>query len=79
MAVLKLEPLIVCFYISEGLPYSIKAVDHLVLEMQWKLMVEIFIWTRCNILYPPESCESSAMAFDNRPPERPLSSCGMGL
>lgn len=68
---LKLEPLIVCFYVSEGLPYSIKAVDYLVLETQWKLMVEIFIWTRCNILYPSESCESSAMAFDNRPPKGP--------
>lgn len=69
---LKLEPLIVCFYISEVLPYSIKAVDHLVLETQRKLMVEIFIWTRCNILYPSESCESSAMAFDDGPPKGPV-------
>lgn len=63
---LKLEPLIVCFYISEELPYGIRAVDHLVLERQLRLMAEIFIWTRCNILHPSESCESSGVAFDNR-------------
>lgn len=63
---LKLEPLIFCFYISEELPYSIRVVDLLVPERQLKLMAETFIWTRGNILHPSESRESSGVAFDNR-------------
>lgn len=52
---LKLDPSILSFYISEELPYGIGAVDCLVLERQQKPVVEIFIQTRCNIVHHPES------------------------
>lgn len=59
-----MEPLIVCFYISEVLPYGIRAVDCLVLERKVMLM-EIFIWTRYYVLHPSESSESSGVSFDS--------------
>lgn len=49
---LQMEPLFVCFYIREGLPYGIRAVDCLVLERKVMLM-EIFTWTRNYILSIP--------------------------
>lgn len=72
---LQMEPLVVCFYIAEVVPYSIRAVDRLALERKVMLM-EIFTWTRYYILCPSESSESSGVSFDSGSLKAPSSSVG---
>lgn len=72
---LQMEPLFVCFYIREGLPCGIRAVDCLVLERKVMLM-EIFTWTRCYVLHPSESSESSVVSFDSGSLKAPSSPVG---
>lgn len=70
-----MEPFVVCFCVSEELLRGIRAVDCLVLERQAMLM-EIFTWTRYNILHPSESSESSGVSFDNGYLKAPSSPVG---
>lgn len=70
-----MEPLVVCFCVSEELLRGIRAVDCLVLERQAMLM-GIFTWTRYSMLHPSESSESSGVSLDNGSLKAPSSPVG---